>query len=198
MEEGVSPNRRTYSGWTPLHVAAEMGEKEVVSILIAAGADVHLQASNGYTPYDSAAANERRECALALLAAGSGVNSFNKGDGKPDHYKTAVANIYAGEYYEGKGIRPKAVEHYTIAWENFEKAAEEFEKLAEEKAGKISKGVAGDFLLHLLAAATGRIATHVPPAYGTLESQRKIAVDRAKKARMLADQCRDKKTALKE
>jgi ankyrin repeat protein len=42
-------------GWTPLHVAAEMGERDKIDELVRKGADVNARATNGQTPLHVAA-----------------------------------------------------------------------------------------------------------------------------------------------
>jgi len=56
------------AGYTPLHEAAFLGEPEIVSILLAAGASVTARNSEGLTPLNFAA---NAEVALLLIAAGA-------------------------------------------------------------------------------------------------------------------------------
>jgi ankyrin repeat protein len=47
-------NAKSDDGWTPLHLAAARGHKEIVEQLIAKGADVNAKTINGITPLDYA------------------------------------------------------------------------------------------------------------------------------------------------
>jgi ankyrin repeat protein len=46
---------RADDGWTPLHVAVEQGNADIVRILVEHGADATIQANDGRTPLHMAA-----------------------------------------------------------------------------------------------------------------------------------------------
>ena len=68
-------------GWTPLHLAADMNEPEIMEMLLAAGADVNARTNlGGWTPLH--VAEKRGEDALeavAVLRAAGGVTMGNEG-----------------------------------------------------------------------------------------------------------------------
>ena len=70
-----------YKGQTPLHLAATFRtpsignqRKEIVELLIAAGADVNAKADNGSTPLHKAASGGHKEIVELLIAKGADVN----------------------------------------------------------------------------------------------------------------------------
>lgn len=72
-------NQTTQRGWTPLHVASFMGHLDCISLLLAAGADVHARTTDGFDSpavFKAAANNDpqhRTEAVLLLLDHGSDV-----------------------------------------------------------------------------------------------------------------------------
>ena len=64
--------------WTPLHIAASRGHKEVAELLIAKGADVNAKDYRGNTPLHATASVGRREVAELLIANSANVNAKNK------------------------------------------------------------------------------------------------------------------------
>eukprot|EP01052_Picozoa_sp_SAG31_P035050 SAG31_NODE_4179_length_3499_cov_5.939412_2_plen_473_part_00 len=68
-------NAAKQGGFTPLYVAAEKGHSEIVSGLVAAGADVNAAAQDGFTPLYVAAEKGHREIVSGLVAAGADVNA---------------------------------------------------------------------------------------------------------------------------
>ena len=62
-------------GWTHLYTATVFGHKEIIELLIAAGADVNADEGTGLTPLHSAANHGRKEIAKLLIAAGADVNA---------------------------------------------------------------------------------------------------------------------------
>jgi ankyrin repeat protein len=61
-----------------LHLAAEAGNKEIVELLIAKGADVNAKDKRGRTPLFGAAALGRKEIAGLLIAKVADVNAKDK------------------------------------------------------------------------------------------------------------------------
>ena len=64
---GASVSARDHRKQTPLHVAAEGGDEEVIALLLDKNADSHLPDIDGNTPLDLAA-KERFESAVNLLS----------------------------------------------------------------------------------------------------------------------------------
>lgn len=61
------------SGYTPLHAAAEAGQRDVVKLLIAAGADIGARDNNGRTPLHLSVAH--KDIVLILLNHGADINA---------------------------------------------------------------------------------------------------------------------------
>src|SRR5689334_12161671 len=74
-------------GWTPLHVAAFFGHKQVAEILLASGADLHARSRNflDNMPLHTAVPGRRRELVEMLLAMGADVNARQDGGWTPLH-----------------------------------------------------------------------------------------------------------------
>ena len=73
-------NRRNGFQFTPLHLAAEGGHAAIVSVLIAAGADVNAKPANGndFTPLRRAVAAGYATIIVLLIAAGADVDGSNQ------------------------------------------------------------------------------------------------------------------------
>jgi len=77
LDEGGDPNRRTETGQTLLHIAADNGEIDIVGLLLARGADVNARGFHGYTPLhlavdadcDTSVRDGRRATELPLTKA---------------------------------------------------------------------------------------------------------------------------------
>jgi ankyrin repeat protein len=62
-------------GMTPLHVAAALGQKDTVLVLLAKGADVNAKSNDGETPLHVAAITNNKDVAELLLAKGTGIDA---------------------------------------------------------------------------------------------------------------------------
>ena len=79
-------NLSNKDGTTPLHRAAgERGQKEIVELLIAKGADVSAKTDNGVTPLHSAADGGQKEIVELLIAKGEEVNVKSSSGYTPLH-----------------------------------------------------------------------------------------------------------------
>ena len=72
-----------YLGSTPLHYAVSYGNASVVSILIAAGADVNAKSNGGDTPLRHAVLRGHASVVSILIAAGADVNAKSNGGDTP-------------------------------------------------------------------------------------------------------------------
>ena len=62
-------------GMTPLHVAAALGQKDTVQLLLAKGADVNAKSNDGETPLQVAAITNSKDVAELLLAKGASIDT---------------------------------------------------------------------------------------------------------------------------
>ena len=86
LVEGVDVNAKYKDGWTPLHMAAEGGHREIVDLLIAKGADINATAGaggdgEGWTPLHEAAEGGHKKVVELLILKGADINVKN-GDGR--------------------------------------------------------------------------------------------------------------------
>ena len=85
LVEGVDVNAKFKDGWTPLHMAAEGGHREIVDLLIAKGADINATAGAGdgvgWTPLHEAAEGGHKKVVELLILKGADINAKN-GDGR--------------------------------------------------------------------------------------------------------------------
>ncbi|EOQ30898.1 TPA: ankyrin repeat domain-containing protein [Bacillus cereus] len=74
-------NKFSDDGWTLLHLAAYLGQKELASFLLESGADIHIRAKNENenTPLQAAIANKQSELVAFLIEKGSDVNVIQSG-----------------------------------------------------------------------------------------------------------------------
>ncbi|MBN2270416.1 MAG: ankyrin repeat domain-containing protein [Sedimentisphaerales bacterium] len=78
LDEGVDVNAKNEDGWTPLHLTAQAGRKDVMELLIAKGADVNAPNSKGQTPLQMVRrADEEtfKELMDLLLSNGANLNA---------------------------------------------------------------------------------------------------------------------------
>lgn len=67
LQAGADPNTPRSDGWTPLMLAAQCAERDLVRTLLEAGADPHATKSGGWTAADMAE-YRHRDAVIALLA----------------------------------------------------------------------------------------------------------------------------------
>ncbi|CAG5057330.1 unnamed protein product [Parnassius apollo] len=84
--EEVDFNAADENGKISLHRSALSGHKEVVNILIGAGANVKVVNNNGETPLHFAAVTYNEEVIKALVKGGADVNAVNKDCETPLHF----------------------------------------------------------------------------------------------------------------
>lgn len=79
LERKVDPN---IAGWAPLHYAAFENRHEIVSLLIAAGAEINARAPNGWTALMLAAQRGHSETVRLLVGSGADIQvaDAEKGD----------------------------------------------------------------------------------------------------------------------
>jgi len=93
-----------WTGWTPLHVAAEGGREAVVEVLLRHNADSSLVTDTGYTALHLAASGGHTKVCQMLIQAGAPLDQVTEAGlrGAPIHYAA------------GKGILP-VVEELLLA-----------------------------------------------------------------------------------
>ena len=60
-------NARNHRKRTPLHVAAEEGQEELITFLLSKKADANITDPDGYTPVDLAAKNQHKDAVTIFL-----------------------------------------------------------------------------------------------------------------------------------
>ncbi|KWU56535.1 MULTISPECIES: ankyrin repeat domain-containing protein [Bacillus] len=87
-------NSFSEDGWTPLHLAAYFGQKEIASFLLEQGAEIHIRAKNENenTPLQAAIANKQSELVAFLIEKGSDVNAVQSGGWTGLHEAALLGN----------------------------------------------------------------------------------------------------------
>ncbi|WP_377865398.1 ankyrin repeat domain-containing protein [Bacillus sp. R86525] len=87
-------NEFSEDGWTPLHLVAYFGQKELASFLLEQGADIHIRAKNENenTPLQAAIANKQSELVALLIEKGSDVNAVQSGGWTGLHEAALLGN----------------------------------------------------------------------------------------------------------
>ena len=70
--------RNKFTGYTPLHLAAARNNKNIIPILLEAGADINCTNQRGDTPLHRAAAWGNKNIIPILLEAGADINCRNQ------------------------------------------------------------------------------------------------------------------------
>ncbi len=77
LDAGADVNAFTYTGTTPLHLAAGLGKVAVAELLVRAGADVNAQDSRGNAPLHGAARELRADMIQYLIGQAADANVVN-------------------------------------------------------------------------------------------------------------------------
>ena len=87
-------NSFSEDGWTPLHLTAYFGQKEIASFLLEQGAEIHIRAKNENenTPLQAAIANKQSELVAFLIEKGSDVNAVKSGGWTGLHEAALLGN----------------------------------------------------------------------------------------------------------
>lgn len=67
LDKGADINTKTAYGYTPLHIAAFQGNREIVELFLARGSDKNARSNNGETPFSLALSNGYYETANLLI-----------------------------------------------------------------------------------------------------------------------------------
>lgn len=68
-------NSYSHDGWTPLHLAAFFGHRDIAEVLLAHGADVNARQHGGWSPLQAAAQSGDVELVRLLIANGADVKA---------------------------------------------------------------------------------------------------------------------------
>lgn len=104
------------AGWTALHIAASVGNPEVVSLLLthAPKPDLNLQTSTGVTPVHLATSKKHTETVKELVNAGASVRIKDKRGQYPIHRAASVGSIALVQFLGDKSpLNAKDVQGWT-------------------------------------------------------------------------------------
>ena len=90
---------------TPLHFAAQIGNKEIVEFLIGKGADVNAKNIAHETPLHYAAALKHKEVVDFLIARGAQLDSITSDGSTPLHYAANYGNFETVRVLVEKGAK---------------------------------------------------------------------------------------------
>ena len=97
-------------GWTPLHLAAHYGFRNVAELLLAAGADANARSVNSManTPLHAAAAGQQADVAVLLLENGADINATQHGGFTALHSAAQNGQIELVNLLLARGADPAA------------------------------------------------------------------------------------------
>jgi ankyrin repeat protein len=148
-------NQRTADGTSALHWAVYHGDSDLVTKLLAAGADANARNDYGSTPMSEAAVRGDLKLLRALLAAGADVESPNA-DGQTALMIVArTSNLEAGELLLAHGAKPNAHEQWrdqtALMWAAAQKQPDMVRLLLKHGAAVEARSLVNDFTRQVTA-----------------------------------------------
>lgn len=138
----ASINSHSHDGWTPLHLAAHFGQKEICAYLLSKGAAVETRSTNALanTPLHAAAAGMQRTCVAILLQNGADPNATYLGGLTALHVAAANGDDGTARLLLGAKARPdvRGPEGKLPADLAREKGHERVVRLLDQAVGKAS------------------------------------------------------------
>jgi ankyrin repeat protein len=93
LAKGADVNAKAEGGYTPLHVASGLGQKEIVQLLLRSGANPNALDTRG-TPLHAAVLQGQKDIVLLLLNAGAQVNASDPHGTRPLDVLGSVGSWY--------------------------------------------------------------------------------------------------------
>ena len=97
-EQGANATTVANNRWTPLHVAAEQGNAEVVRTLVEHGMDVAARADNGWTPLHVASSCGSVEVLRILVEHGADVTARADNGWTPLHVASSCGSVDVAQF----------------------------------------------------------------------------------------------------
>jgi ankyrin repeat protein len=105
LAKGVQVDQRTKEGATPLHVASERVDLELVTFLLDHGAGIDVQGPKGYSALHFAAAKKSKPLCELLVARGANVNLKHEGRATPAQIAAGDENMELFEFFRAHGAK---------------------------------------------------------------------------------------------
>ncbi len=106
IELGADAEIGTVSGNKPLHVAANLGNQEMVELLLDAGAEINGTNNTGLTPLHFLLFTKRASLVPYLVKKGADLNASNSAGHTPLHYSAKFLGKETTDYLISKGADP--------------------------------------------------------------------------------------------
>lgn len=110
LDAGANPNYTRPDSKSLLHIAAAIGSADIISRLLAAGADAQARGGNGAMPIHDAIWSGRTDTAIALVPAYAsvGYNPDGRGNGYPITMAIQRGNVRVVQALLQAGLNPNA------------------------------------------------------------------------------------------